>query len=81
VRQRLVPVLRRGDFVVMNNLGGHKGPAVRAAIRAAACRLLFLPPYSPNLNPIELMFAKLKARLRKVDARTATTYGEPSDRA
>jgi len=70
VQQCLVPVLRPGDIVVMDNLGSHKGLAVRRAIRQAGAKLFFLPPYSPDLNPIELMFAKLKALFRKADART-----------
>lgn len=70
VEQLLVPVLSPGDIVVMDNLGSHKGKAVRAAIRAAGAKLFFLPPYSPDLNPIEQVFAKLKALLRKADERT-----------
>ena len=61
VKQVLVPTLRRGDVVIMDNLRSHKGKAIRAAIRAAGAKLLFLPPYSPDLNPIEQLFAKLKA--------------------
>jgi transposase len=68
--QQLVPTLKRGDVVVLDNLGSHKGKAVRKAIRAAGAHLLFLPPYSPDLNPIEQVFAKLKALLRKADERT-----------
>ena len=64
VEQFLVPTLSRGDVVIMDNLGSHKRPAVRKAIRAAGARLLFLPPYSPDLNPIEQVFAKLKTLLR-----------------
>jgi transposase len=64
VRQILVPVLRRGDVVVMDNLRVHKVRGVRQAIRAAGAKLLFLPKYSPDLNPIEMVFAKLKALLR-----------------
>ena len=61
----LVPTLRQGDIVVMDNLGSHKSKAVRRAIRAAGARLLFLPKYSPDLNPIEQLFSKLKlAKLR-----------------
>lgn len=71
VEQVLVPVLRPGDIVVMDNLASHKGQAVRAAIRRAGARLLFLPPYSPDLNPIEQVFAKLKTLLRKADARSS----------
>ena len=70
VTQILVPTLQPGDIVIMDNLGSHKGRAVRAAIRAAGAHLLFLPPYSPDLNPIEQVFAKLKALLRKAAERT-----------
>ena len=70
VEQCLVPTLKAGDIVVLDNLGSHKGQAVRHAIRAAGARLIFLPPYSPDLNPIEQVFAKLKTLLRKVDARS-----------
>lgn len=70
LEQVLVPTLRRGDIVVMDNLGSHKGSAIRRAIRAAGARLLFLPPYSPDLNPIEQVFAKLKTLLRKAEERT-----------
>lgn len=71
VEQFLVPLLRPGDIVVMDNLGSHKSEAIRAAIRAAGARRIFLPPYSPDLNPIEQVFAKLKHLLRKAQARTA----------
>ena len=70
VEQFLVPTLKPGDIVVMDNLGSHKGAAVRQAIRAAGARLLFLPPYSPDLNPIEQVFAKLKLLLRKAAERS-----------
>lgn len=70
VEQCLVPTLQRGDVVVMDNLGSHKSPAVRAAIRKAGAKLFFLPPYSPDLNPIEQVFAKLKTLLRKAAERT-----------
>ncbi len=70
VEQFLVPTLAPGDIVVMDNLGSHKGQAVRKAIRAAGAKLFFLPPYSPDLNPIEQVFAKLKTLLRKADERT-----------
>ena len=71
VLQVLVPTLRPGDIVVLdNNLAAHKGAAVRQAIEAAGATLLFLPPYSPEFNPIENAFAKLKALLRKAAART-----------
>lgn len=65
VEQFLIPTLKPGDIVILDNLGSHKGKAVRKAIRAAGARLLFLPPYSPDLNPIEQVFAKLKTLLRK----------------
>jgi transposase len=70
VEQVLVPTLRPGDIVVMDNLGSHKGKAVRRAIRNAGAKLIFLPKYSPDLNPIEQVFAKLKTLLRKAVART-----------
>ena len=59
-----------GDIVIMDNLGSHKGQPVRRAIRAAGVKLFFLPPYSPDRNPIEQVFAKLKTLLRKADERT-----------
>ena len=70
VERVLAPVLLPGDIVVMDNLPAHKPAAVRAAIEAAGARLLYLPPYSPDFNPIEMAFAKLKALLRKAAART-----------
>ena len=70
VEQILVKVLKPGDIVIIDNLGSHKGRAVRRAIRAAGAKLFFLPPYSPDLNPIEQVFAKLKTLLRKADERT-----------
>ena len=70
VEQQLVPTLRSGDVVVMDNLSSHKRARVRQAIEGAGCRLLYLPPYSPDLNPIELAFSKLKALLRKAGRRT-----------
>jgi transposase len=70
VEKGLVPTLRPGDIVVMDNLGSHKGQAVRQAIRAAGAKLFFLPKYSPDLNPIEQVFAKLKHLLRKAAARS-----------
>ncbi len=70
VEEQLCPTLEPGDIVVMDNLSSHKKPAVRAAIRAKGARLLFLPPYSPDLNPIEQVFAKLKHLLRKAAERT-----------
>jgi len=70
VEQALVPTLRPGDVVVLDNLGSHRGKAVRQAIRKAGAHLIFLPKYSPDLNPIEQVFAKLKTLLRKKAART-----------
>jgi transposase len=70
VEQFLVPTLRAGDVVVMDNLGSHKGAAVRRLIRGAGAKLFFLPRYSPDLNPIEQLFSKLKTLLRKTDPRT-----------
>ena len=70
VEQVLLPTLRPGDIVIMDNLGSHKGKAVRKLIRSAGAKLFFLPKYSPDLNPIEQVFAKLKHLLRKTSART-----------
>jgi transposase len=73
VARVLVPTLRTGDIVIMDNLGSHKGKAVRDLIRAVGAKLFFLPKYSPDLNPIEQVFAKLKHLLRKAAARTVET--------
>jgi transposase len=70
VEQVLVPELRRGDVVVMDNLSSHKRERVRQLIEAAGARLVFLPPYSPDLNPIEQIFAKVKQLLRSLACRT-----------
>ena len=70
VTQCLVPALRDGDIVVMDNLKQHKAAGVREAIEAAGAKLLYLPPYSPDLNPIEQAIAKLKALLRKAAERS-----------
>jgi putative transposase len=70
VAQVLCPTLQHGDIVVMDNLGSHKSARVRRLIRAAGAKLFFLPKYSPDLNPIEQVFAKLKHLLRKAAART-----------
>ena len=70
VEKVLAPTLRPGDLVIMDNLGSHKGKAVRRAIRSAGAKLFFLPKYSPDLNPIEQVFAKLKHLLRRAAART-----------
>ena len=73
VRHVLVPTLRPGDIVILDNLGSHKSRAARQAIRQAGARLFFLPAYSPDLNPIEQVFSKLKHLLRKAGARTIKT--------
>lgn len=70
VEKVLLPTLRAGDIVVMDNLGSHKGKIIRRLIRSVGAKLLFLPKYSPDLNPIEQVFAKLKHLLRKAAART-----------
>jgi transposase len=70
VREILVPTLRAGDIVVLDNLGAHKNDATLALITAAGAEPRFLPPYSPDLNPIEMMWSKVKALLRAAGART-----------
>ena len=70
VEQCLAPALSQGDIVIMDNLGSHKGQAVRRVIRKTGAKLFFLPAYSPDLNPIEQVFAKLKTLLRKAAERT-----------
>jgi transposase len=70
IEQFVVPILRPGDIVVMDNLASHKVAGIREAIEAAGAELRYLPPYSPDFNPIEQFFAKLKAQLRKAAART-----------
>lgn len=70
VEKVLAPTLAKGDIVILDNLGSHKGQAARRAIRAAGAHLFFLPPYSPDLNPIEQAFAKFKAALRRAAERT-----------
>jgi putative transposase len=70
IEKVLRPTLQPGDIVIMDNLGSHRGKAVRRAIRAAGARLFFLPKYSPDLNPIEQFFAKLKHWLRKAAKRS-----------
>jgi transposase len=76
VEQILVPTLRPGDIVILDNLAAHKGAAVQRAIEAVGASLRFLPPYSPDLNPIENAFAKFKAFLRKTAARTVDQLWE-----
>ena len=71
--QMLCPLLREGDIVIMDNLPAHKVAGVREAIEAAQAILLYLPPYSPDFNPIENAFSKLKAHVRKAAARTVET--------
>jgi transposase len=70
VEQVLCPTLRTGDFVIIDNLGSHKSDNIRLAIEACGASLIYLPPYSPDLNPIENAFAKLKARLRRAAKRS-----------
>ncbi len=77
----LAPCLSPGQVVVMDNLSSHKGPRVRELIEGRGCQLLYLPPYSPDLNPIEEAFAKLKALLRRAGARTREALVEAMGRA
>ena len=83
VERALAPTLKPGDIVILDNLGSHKGNEARRLIEARGACLLFLPPYSPDLNPIELAFAKLKALLRKAGERSVediwTRIGELLD--
>jgi transposase len=76
VEQVLAPTLKPGDIVVMDNLPAHKGAAVRTLIEACGARLLLLPPYSPDFNPIENAYAKFKSSLRKAAARTVQALEE-----
>jgi transposase len=76
VEQLLVPTLKPGDIVVLDNLPAHKSVAARKAVEKAGAELRFLPPYSPDLNPIEMAFSKIKALLRKVAARTVPALGD-----
>ena len=78
VEQFLVPTLKPGDAVILDNLGFHKGKAVRKAIRAVGARLVFLPKYSPDLDPIEQVFAKFKTLLRKAEARSYEAISDAS---
>lgn len=71
IRHVLIPTLRAGDIVVMDNLSSHKGPEIEVMIREAGSELRYLPPYSPDLNPIEKMWSKLKEHLRAVKPRCA----------
>ena len=72
VKQVLLPTLKEGDIVVMDNLGSHKVSGVEEAIHSVGARVLYLPPYSPDLNPIEMVFSKLKTLLRKAKLRSVT---------
>jgi putative transposase len=76
VEQNLLACLKSGDIVIMDNLSSHKAVAIRTAIRSAGARLLFLPPYSPDLNPIEQVFSKLKHTLRKAMGRSIEAVEE-----
>jgi transposase len=78
VEQQLLPVLKAGDIVIMDNLGSHKAAALRRAIKAAGARLWYLPPYSPDLNPIEQTFAKIKHWLRLAQKRSIEDSGAMS---
>jgi transposase len=81
VRTQLLPTLRRGDIVVLDNLSAHTGETIRQLIEARGARLQFLPPYSPDLNPIELCWSKVKAALRRAKARTFDDLVETIARA
>jgi transposase len=70
VEHMLLPTLREGQIVVLDNLSAHKSPRLRELVAAHGCRLWYLPPYSPDYSPIELAFAKVKSELRRVGART-----------
>ena len=70
MQEILIPTLARGDVVILDNLGSHKGKAARRAVRQAGAHLIFLPPYSPDLNPIEQLFSKLKHLVRQAEPRT-----------
>ena len=83
VEQFLLPTLRKGDIVVMDNLSSHKVVGVKKAIESAGTRVLYLPPYSPDLNPIEMVFSKSKTLVRKLKLRKVSELwnklGEPGD--
>jgi transposase len=78
VEQVLAPTLAKGELVILDNLGSHKGKPARNAIRAKGAHLMFLPPYSPDLNPIEQVFAKLKHLMRAQSPVTSKQHGEKS---
>jgi transposase len=81
VRDVLAPALRSGEVVVMDNLAAHKAAGWRELIEAAGCGVLYLPPYSPDLNPIENMWSKVKAHLRRAGVRTLDALGHAIDAA
>jgi transposase len=81
INEALVPALRPGQTVVMDNLSSHKAAGIREAIEAAGCRLLYLPPYSPDYNPIENAIFKIKSHLKKLAARTVESLGEAIQQA
>jgi transposase len=81
VEKVLLPGLQRGQIVVMDNLAAHKGDRIRELIESAGCELLYLPPYSPDLNPIEEAFSKIKGLLRKAGARSREALIEAMGRA
>ena len=81
VEQLLAPTLRRGQIIVVDNLSAHKGERVRELIEARGCELLYLPPYSPDFNPIEEAFSKIKGLLRKAQARSREALVEALGRA
>lgn len=81
VTQVLLPSLRPGQVVILDNLSAHKGVAVREAVAAAGCELCFLPPYSPDFNPIELAFSVVKTALRAAAARDPATLHQATARA
>ena len=81
VERVLAPSLKRGQILIMDNLGAHKTDRVRELVEQRGCELLYLPPYSPDLNPIEEAFSKIKGLLRKVEARSREALVEAMDRA
>lgn len=81
IRESLLPNLRPGQVIVMDNLAAHHAAAVRSLIESAGCRLVYLPPYSPDLSPIEPMWSQLKAELRRLNPRTMTTLNDAIDQA
>jgi transposase len=81
VEKVLLPGLQRGQIVVMDNLTAHKGDSIRELIESAGCELLYLPPYSPDLNPIEEAFSKIKSLLRKAGARSREALIEAMGKA